>query len=105
MRISDGSSDVCSSDLQHVLAEDQAEGGEDGVCRGGGRDGKAEQAKQNQSHGKHGRELAISLPGEKEVAGKVIGKGRRLGEWAGDAEQLAELLGADRKSTRLNSSH
>src|SRR3546814_5124841 len=104
MRISDWSSDVCSSDLIPVLAETTAKTGAqaDGLARGLGEAVLHPAQLLGREPAAPPLELAGALV--EEVVGDGIGLRRFPG---GQAAELLHFLVAqlDRKSTRLNSSH
>src|SRR3546814_9418443 len=99
MRISDWSSDVCSSDLGAEMRR------EAGIAEGAAGEGEQQ--------GRGAADQAVMADGllisGRERAG--LGIERRLDGSAGQAPSFAEdraalhRLGRDRKSTRLNSSH
>src|SRR3546814_10202922 len=101
MRISDWSSDVCSSDLEVVGAEVV---GQVQFCRGAGRDadgGAVEFRKLAHAEALlHQKALAVvhvdTNPVELQLGVSRIGPGGGAGQ---------HVNAADRKSTRLNSSH
>src|SRR3546814_1820902 len=115
MRISDWSSDVCSSDLLVARREQQAEGQRDGAegprSHGdvGGREGKAELARQALREKGAGVGL-VRLVGVPALALQIGLAMQRLHqtrqrEFLRIAEGEVADAGLDRKSTRLNSSH
>src|SRR3546814_5541883 len=109
MRISDWSSDVCSSDLVRAAGDEAGKGlGEIAVGDGkGGGDGEGAEATADQvlRQPRHRVEAAEDGGGLRE---NCLGFGRRL-QAAGDAHEELHLELAlavlNRKSTRLNSSH
>src|SRR3546814_10443880 len=93
MRISDWSSDVCSSDLALVDAGDQILALRPGLAEHGLLPGA-------------GRDQALALAGQRDAGGLAEAEAvRHLGDLvdAGAPRRLVEKQ--DRKSTRLNSSH
>src|SRR3546814_6538290 len=109
MRISDWSSDVCSSDLQQVLhlGEVLTEG-HHLLARctqfGNGRGDLADRGVAGEAHAVHAQQHAFDAV----VGARLVERAQQVAQLhfmhAGAAER-AERAHADRKSTRLNSSH
>src|SRR3546814_6675038 len=101
MRISDWSSDVCSSDLAGACASGRREE-RAAVDHGALHAALHRQALEGAVLGLAGEAVGLDLPGALRVEDHEVG-GRSLGEAPGVEPE--NLGGPDRKSTRLKSSH
>src|SRR3546814_9833647 len=102
MRISDWSSDVCSSDLGALGTLGQRVAGHDVVAVAG--DDGVVAAQHDARPGEVAVVAALAAVAEA-VVQRVAGDHVVAGMVKIAVRQAADLLGADRKSTRLNSSH